>query len=79
LSDLQKGVKKMPFVQIFLIEGRPDDQKKKIIEKVTDALAEAAAAPREAIRVIIQEIPNTQWGIAGKTAKELRGGDGASQ
>jgi 4-oxalocrotonate tautomerase len=25
----------------------------------------------ESVRVIIQEVPNTQWGIGGKTAKEL--------
>jgi len=61
----------MPFAQIFLVSGRTDEQKKAVIEKVTDALVEAVGAPRENVRVWIQEVPNTQWGIAGKTAKEL--------
>jgi len=61
----------VPFAQIYLIEGRTEIQKRAVIEKVTDALAEAVSAPRENIRVVIQEIPNTQWGIAGKTAKDL--------
>ncbi len=61
----------MPFAQIFLVSGRSDEQKKAVIEKVTDALIEAVGAPRENVRVWIQEVPNTQWGIAGKTAKEL--------
>ena len=62
----------MPFAQIFMIEGRTDEQKRKVIEKVTDALQEAAGVPRESIRVLIQGVPSTQWGISGKTAKELR-------
>lgn len=61
----------MPFAQIFLMEGRTDEQKRAVIEKVTDALVEAVGAPRENVRVWIQEVPKTQWGIAGKTAKEL--------
>jgi 4-oxalocrotonate tautomerase len=61
----------MPFAQIYMIEGRTDEQKKAVIEKVTEALHEAVGAPRENIRVWIQDIPKTQWGIAGKTAAEL--------
>lgn len=61
----------MPFAQIFLIEGRTDEQKKAVIEKVSAALSEAVGAPIENVRVWIQEVPKTQWGIAGKTAKDL--------
>ena len=61
----------MPFAQIFLIEGRTDEQKKAVIEKVSAALSEAVVAPIENVRVWIQDIPKTQWGIAGKTAKDL--------
>ena len=42
-----------------------------VIEKVTDALVEAVGAPRDAVRVMVLDVPKTQWGIAGKTAKEL--------
>lgn len=61
----------MPFAQIYMIEGRTDEQKKAVIEKVTAALHEAVGAPVESIRVWIHEVPKTQWGIAGKTAAEL--------
>ncbi|MEY2633669.1 MAG: hypothetical protein RIR00_2323 [Pseudomonadota bacterium] len=61
----------MPFAQIFLIEGRTEEQKRAVIEKVSTALHEAVGAPMENIRVWIQEVPKTQWGIAGKTAKDL--------
>ncbi|MBL8251403.1 MAG: 4-oxalocrotonate tautomerase family protein [Candidatus Competibacter sp.] len=61
----------MPFAQIFLIEGRSEEQKKAVIEKVSAALSEAVGAPLENVRVWIQDVPKTQWGIGGKTAKEL--------
>ena len=61
----------MPFAQILLVEGRTDEQKAAVIEKVTDALVEAVGAPRENVRVWILEVPKTQWGIAGKTVKQL--------
>lgn len=61
----------MPFAQIYLIEGRSEEQKRAVIEKVTQALVEAVGAPVENVRVWIHEVPKTNWGIAGKTAKDL--------
>jgi 4-oxalocrotonate tautomerase len=61
----------MPLAHVFMLQGRTDEQKKAVIEKVTQAIMEAVSAPRENVRVIIQEIPKTQWGIGGKTAKDL--------
>ncbi|WP_424192418.1 2-hydroxymuconate tautomerase [Ampullimonas aquatilis] len=61
----------MPLAQIFMIKGRTEEQKKAVIEKVTAAIVEGAGAPKEAVRVWIQEVPNTDWGIAGQTAKDL--------
>lgn len=61
----------MPFAQIFMIEGRTEEQKKAVIEKVTQALVEAVNAPKESVRVWIQDVPKENWGIAGVSAKEL--------
>ena len=61
----------LPFAQLFLIEGRTEEQKRAVIENVTQALEEAVGAARQVIRVWIQEVPKTNWGIAGKTAKDI--------
>ena len=61
----------MPFAQIYLLEGRSDEQKRAVIEKVTQALVEALGAPQENVRVWIHDMPKSNWGIAGKTAKDL--------
>ncbi|CAM3914902.1 2-hydroxymuconate tautomerase [Roseateles saccharophilus] len=61
----------MPFAQIYLIEGRTTEQKRAVIEKVTQALTEAVGAPKENVRVWITEVPKENWGIAGVSAKDL--------
>jgi 4-oxalocrotonate tautomerase len=61
----------MPFAQIYMLEGRTEEQKKAVIEKVTQALVEAVNAPVSTVRVLIQEVPSTNWGIAGVSAKDL--------
>jgi 4-oxalocrotonate tautomerase len=61
----------MPIVQIQMLEGRDDEKKRQVIAAVTNALAETLNAAPETVRVVIQEIPKTQWGVGGKTMKEL--------
>ncbi len=61
----------MPFAQIYLLEGRTEEQKRAVIEKVTQALVEAVGAPVNNVRVWIQEVPKENWGIAGVSAKDL--------
>ncbi len=61
----------MPFAQIYLLEGRTEEQKRLLIQKVTDAIVEAIDAPRENVRVWLHDMPKENWGIAGVTAKDL--------
>lgn len=61
----------MPLAHVYLLEGRSEEIKRAVIDKVTQALHEAVGAPKENVRVVIQDIPKTNWGIAGKTAKDL--------
>jgi 4-oxalocrotonate tautomerase len=56
----------MPIAIIHLMEGRDDDKKARAIAAVTQALVETLDAKPETVRVILQEVPKTQWGIAGK-------------
>ena len=61
----------MPIANIQILEGRTDEQKALLIRKVTEAIAESLGSPPEAIRVLVQDVPKAQWGIGGKTAREL--------
>jgi len=57
----------MPLAQLYMAPGRTDEQKALLIEKITQAFNEAVGAPAESVWVTIQEVPRTQWGIAGQT------------
>ena len=61
----------MPIAQVNIMAGRTDEQKAKMIAAVTEAIHDSLGAPRETIRVLVNEIPSTHWGIGGQTAKSL--------
>jgi len=61
----------MPIAQINIIEGRSDEQKEKLIQKVTQAIHEAIDAPEANVRVIINEMPKQHFGIAGQSVKKM--------
>lgn len=54
-----------------MIEGRTTEQKRAVIEKVTDALCEAVGAPKQNVRVLIVDVPKDSWGIGGISAQDL--------
>ena len=59
----------MPIIQIHMIEGRTDEQKEAVIREVTEAMVRAVGAPRESVRVLINEMPKQHFGIGGESAK----------
>jgi 4-oxalocrotonate tautomerase len=61
----------MPIMNIHLMEGRTEQQKAQLIEALTQAAIDSIGAPRESIRVLLLEIPTTNFGIAGQTAAAL--------
>lgn len=61
----------MPIAQINIIEGRSDEQKEKLITKVTQAIHEAIDAPEANVRVIINEMPKQHFGIGGQSVKKM--------
>ncbi|MGU7771736.1 2-hydroxymuconate tautomerase family protein [Burkholderia sp. MR1-5-21] len=61
----------LPVILAILIAGRTDEQKRALIAALSDASAHVLDAPLQAIRVMIKDIPNTDFGIGGKTARAL--------
>lgn len=55
----------MPVVEITLIEGRSDEAKARLHEKVAEAIHEAIDAPKEAIRIVIREVPPLHFSVGG--------------
>ncbi|WP_117168387.1 2-hydroxymuconate tautomerase [Paraliobacillus sediminis] len=56
----------MPYVTVKMLEGRTDEQKKALIEKVTEAVSETTGASKEKVIVFIEDIDKSQYGVGGK-------------
>ena len=56
----------MPYVTVKMIEGRTEDQKRALCEKVTEAVAETTGAPAENVVVFIEEMSKNHYAVAGK-------------
>ncbi len=57
----------MPLIEVKLYDRRVTEESvPKMIEKLTDALAETSGAAKEHIQVIIHGISPSHWGQAGK-------------
>ena len=55
----------MPTVQIELLQGRTIDQKRKLVEKVTEAISESLTCPRDAVTIIIREMAHENFAKGG--------------
>lgn len=62
----------MPLIEIHLLEGRTDDQKKALLTAVSSAVHDSIGAPLESIRVWIQEFSPKDYMIAGVLAAERK-------
>jgi 4-oxalocrotonate tautomerase len=62
----------MPLVEIHLLEGRSAEQKKALLNAVTQAVHTSIGAPLETIRVWVQEMPATDFMAAGVLAADRK-------
>ncbi len=62
-------------IQAFLIAGRSNQQKLRLIAALTAAVG-AIDVDAQAVRVIIKDVPNTDFGLGGQTAAALGRGVG---
>ncbi|MHC8366909.1 2-hydroxymuconate tautomerase family protein [Pseudomonas sp. ZT5P21] len=65
----------MPIAMIHLAEGRSEEKKHALLVNVTQAIAQSLDVPVESVRVLLQEIPETQWAAGGKTLAERQRGN----
>ena len=60
----------MPIAHLYILEGRDDERKERLIAEVTEAIHRAIDAPVDSIRVLLVEMPKQHFGIAGQSAKK---------
>jgi 4-oxalocrotonate tautomerase len=57
----------MPNIEMFIVEGYSSEKKSELIAALTKATVDAVGAPIESVRVMLTEIPATEFGVAGVT------------
>ncbi|MGG1675792.1 2-hydroxymuconate tautomerase [Neobacillus sp. NRS-1170] len=55
----------MPYVTVKMLEGRTEDQKRALVEKVTAAVSETTGAPKENITIFIEEMSKNHYATGG--------------
>jgi 4-oxalocrotonate tautomerase len=60
----------MPIAQIMILEGRSEEQRRALLRSVTAAITESLGVKPESVRVIIQQIPPSSWGVGGVPIEE---------
>lgn len=60
----------MPIVSIMMIEGRTLEKKRAMIKAVTEAIVQSLDAPRESVRIVINEVPMDHFAVGGMTRDE---------
>ena len=62
----------MPVVQVTLTEGRSPETIRSMISAVTQALVDSGVAPKEAVRVMVSEIPTDHFAAGDVTIAERK-------
>ena len=62
----------MPIIQIQIIEGRKQEQIQNLILDVTEAVAKNLDIDVGRVRVLVNEIPSSHWGVGGKSKDCLK-------
>ena len=55
----------MPLIQVTMLIGRTTEQKRKLAQRITDAMVEEAGARREAVVVAFHEVSKESYASGG--------------
>ena len=67
----------MPYVTIEWFEGRSDEQKREIAEKLTEVLSEVGKMPADQVWIRFEDASKADWAIGG--AIQGQGPSGAGE
>ena len=55
----------MPLIQVTLLEGRTPEQKRKVVERLTNVIVEELGSKREAVTVTINDVSAANYASGG--------------
>ena len=62
----------MPTYHVEMLEGRPLEQKKKLVEEITRVTVEVLGGSPESVDILIVDVKRENWATGGKLWSEPR-------
>lgn len=56
----------MPLVIVKMLTGRTTEQKRQLVQEITEVVTRVTGAPLDKVDVIIEDHPRENWASAGK-------------
>jgi len=69
---LKEEVDLLPIIHVQIVDGRSEEDIKSLVGALTNATSENLNVPKERVRVLVQEVPETHWAVGGKVMKDLK-------
>ena len=61
----------MPFVNVKMLKGRTQEQKRDLARAITDAMVEICGAPEDGTMLAIEEFDHDNWAREGTLVSDL--------
>ena len=55
----------MPFITVKMLKGRNQDQKRQLVQAITDAMVDICDAKPDGTMVVIEEVEKDHWSHGG--------------
>nr|WP_312576760.1 4-oxalocrotonate tautomerase [Sedimentibacter sp.] len=55
----------MPIIQVEMLKGRSVEQKRAMVEKITQVMVDTVDCKKEAVRIIIRDMEHENFAISG--------------
>ena len=62
----------MPFIHVKMLEGRTEEQKRRLVRALTDAIVDTCGAPADGTTVVIDEYPRGHWARGGELLSDRK-------
>ena len=63
----------MPYINLQITKGATREQKKTVVEQMTQTLVDVLGKKPEHIHIVIDEIEEDNWGYNGRLTSDFRG------
>ena len=62
----------MPVINVQMLTGRSPEQKKALVQALTDAVVTHCKVPADAVWIVVDEVERENWAMGGQLVSEKR-------